>query len=499
VATKEAPPADVRDGTPPAVGDIRSARPLVLGSPLAGFVRRAFSIFSLIVLDLCGLVLGLYGAFVLRALYYGDDVLWGALWRAESEWLPFLALVMLLVFWRAGLYAERERRGGGGRIIGSLILVGFVGIVYGVGTNREFGTYGLAPTAVLLSAVFVGLLRASYDVITGDLLRLAGVRRRAVLVGDRDRVSHLRRILGEGRSGIRYEFVGAVGPAGDGMPLPFLGRLEELPRVVGQHNLDELIVAEADFEDRQLLELVDLAHRRGVRVRLAPTTTELLTQRADYIPGQGVPLFELRPPAFIGTDWIVKRTFDVVVSTLVVVVGLPVWLAIAAAIKLTSRGPVLYRDRRVGLNEREFEMLKFRTMRAGAAELQPELETANEARGALFKLRDDPRVTRVGATLRRLSLDEVPQVLNVLRGEMSLVGPRPLPIRDYRLLEGWHRKRYLVLPGMTGLWQIAGRSDLEFDDLVRLDFYYLENWSIWLDISILLRTIPAVAAGKGAY
>ncbi len=144
-------------------------------------------------------------------------------------------------------------------------------------------------------------------------------------------------------------------------------------------------------------------------------------------------------------------------------------------------------------------MLKFRTMRHDAAALQPELEAENEAKGALFKLRDDPRVTKVGAFLRRFSLDEVPQVLNVLRGEMSLVGPRPLPIRDYRLLEDWHRKRYLVLPGMTGLWQIAGRSDLEFDDLVRLDFYYLENWSIWLDISILLRTIPAVAAGKGAY
>jgi exopolysaccharide biosynthesis polyprenyl glycosylphosphotransferase len=268
---------------------------------------------------------------------------------------------------------------------------------------------------------------------------------------------------------------------------------------VAQNDVDELIVAEADFDDRELLDLVALAHRRGVRVRLAPTTTELLTQRADYIPGQGVPLFELRPPAFAGTDWMVKRTFDIAVSALIVVIGSPLWIAIAAAIKLNSRGPVLYRDRRVGLNEREFEMFKFRTMRAGAAELQDELEEANEAKGALFKLRDDPRVTRVGAFLRRFSLDEIPQVLNVLRGEMSLVGPRPLPIRDFRLLEDWHRKRYLVLPGMTGLWQVARRSDLEFDDLVRLDFYYLENWSIWMDISILLRTIPAVVAARGAY
>jgi exopolysaccharide biosynthesis polyprenyl glycosylphosphotransferase len=491
VATREVRPAE----STPQLGDIRSGRPYILGSP----VRRAASIAALIFLDLCGLVLGVYAALILRSLYYGEDILWGVLWRVETDWLPFLALVMLLVFWRAGLYAERERRGGGGRIVGSLILVGFVALVYGIGTNREFGTYGLAPTAVLLSIFFIGLLRASYDVVTSDLLRLAGVRRRAVLMGDRQRVEHLRRVLGEGRGGIAYDFLGAVGPSSDGLQLPFLGEVGDLPRIFAERDVDELIVAETEFDDRALLDIVDLAHRRGVRVRAAPSTAELLTQRAEYVPGQGVPLFELRPPAFVGTDWVLKRSFDLLVSFLVFVVGLPFWIAIAVAIKLESRGPILYRDRRVGLNEREFDMVKFRTMRADAPKLQKRLEAENEAEGALFKLRDDPRVTRVGAFLRRFSLDEVPQVLNVLRGEMSLVGPRPLPIRDYKLLEPWHRKRYLVLPGMTGLWQIAGRSDLSFDDLVRLDFYYLENWSIWLDISILLRTIPAVLAGKGAY
>jgi exopolysaccharide biosynthesis polyprenyl glycosylphosphotransferase len=488
MATKEAPPADPSQApAPPPLGDIRAGRPYILGSPVTAFLRRTGSILALIVLDLCGLILGLYSALILRSLVYGEQILWGALWRVETEWLPFIALVMLLVFWRAGLYAERDRRGGGGRIVGSLVLVGFVALVYGIGTNREFGTYGLAPTAVVLATVFIGLLRASYDVVTADVLRLVGVRRRAVLVGDRERVEHLRRALGGGRGGIAYDFVGAV------------HRLADLPALFGERDVDELIVAETDFDDRALLEIVELAHRRGVRVRVAPTTAELLTQRADYVPGQGVPLFELRPPTFAGTDWLVKRGFDLVVSVLVVVIGLPLWTAIALAIKLGSPGPVFYRDRRVGLNEREFEMIKFRTMGAGASELQPELEAANEAEGALFKLRDDPRVTPVGAFLRRFSLDEVPQVLNVLRGEMSLVGPRPLPLRDFRLLEDWHRKRYLVLPGMTGLWQIAGRSDLSFDDLVRLDFYYLENWSIWLDISILLKTIPAVVAARGAY
>jgi lipopolysaccharide/colanic/teichoic acid biosynthesis glycosyltransferase len=166
---------------------------------------------------------------------------------------------------------------------------------------------------------------------------------------------------------------------------------------------------------------------------------------------------------------------------------------------VTSRGPILYRDRRIGLGEREFGMLKFRTMYADAASRQAQLESENEASGALFKIRDDPRVTPVGRLLRRFSIDEVPQVLNVLRGEMSLVGPRPLPVRDVHFLEQWHRKRHHVLPGMTGLWQISGRSNLSFDDLVRLDFYYLENWSIWLDITILLKTIPAVADARGAY
>jgi lipopolysaccharide/colanic/teichoic acid biosynthesis glycosyltransferase len=138
-------------------------------------------------------------------------------------------------------------------------------------------------------------------------------------------------------------------------------------------------------------------------------------------------------------------------------------------------------------------------MVAHAADLQPEVEDLNEASGALFKIRDDPRVTRVGRVLRRLSIDELPQLANVLRGQMSLVGPRPLPLRDHAMLEEWHKARCLVLPGMTGLWQISGRSGLSFDDLVRLDFTYLENWSVWLDVTIILKTIPAVIAGRGAY
>ena len=485
----------------PLVADIRSGKPFFLNrSRLVGAARRFASIAALLALDLAGLVLGLYAALVVRELYYGHShLLWGFLWRIETDWLPFLALITALVFSRADLYAERERRPGFGRILSSLVLVALITLAFGLGTGHHFSTFGLAPTAVVFCAVAIAALRASYDAITQDLLRALGARRYALLVGSGESLVRLHRGLGSGRSGIDYNFVGALGPSADGLPMPLLGDLHDLPLVLAAARVDELILTDSDFSERELLEIVSHAHRRGVQVRVAPRATELLTERAQLVPGQGVPLFELRPPALIGFDWFVKRSFDLVVSTLVLVLGVPFWLAIAAAIKLTSRGPVLFRDMRVGLGEREFGMLKFRTMHAGAAVSQAELEASNEADGPLFKIREDPRVTSVGALLRRFSIDEVPQVWNVLRGEMSLVGPRPLPLRDYQQLEGWHLKRYLVLPGLTGLWQISGRSDLSFDDLVRLDFYYLENWSIWLDIAILARTVPAVVAGRGAY
>ncbi len=509
MASEKAPPAPTPAATRQraaegntALGDIRSSRPYFLTAhPIGSVARRTASIAALIVLDLIGLTLGIYAALALRDLVYGNGTpLWGVLWQAETEWLPFLTLVTVLVFWQAGLYAERERRTGFGRIVGSLVLVGAITLIFALGTGHRFSTYGLAPTAVVLASVSIGLLRGSYDILTGDLLKLAGVRRRAVLVGNGDSLVRLRRALGRGRGGIDYEFIGAISSSAEAGGLPVLGELSALPRVLATRDVNELIVTDSDFSDRQLVEVVEEAHRRGVKVRVAPRATELLVERrGEYVPGEGVPLFELRPPVFAGTDWLEKRAFDIVVSAAIVVVGLPIWLAIAAAIKLDSRGPVIYRDRRIGLNEQEFLMIKFRTMHADAPERQAELEDANEAEGALFKIADDPRVTRVGRFLRRYSIDEIPQVLNVLRGEMSLVGPRPLPVRDFELLEPWHRKRYLVLPGMTGLWQIAGRSSLGFDDLVRLDFYYLEKWSIWLDISILLKTLPAIIASRGAY
>jgi exopolysaccharide biosynthesis polyprenyl glycosylphosphotransferase len=278
-----------------------------------------------------------------------------------------------------------------------------------------------------------------------------------------------------------------------------LGTLDKLPDVLAAERVQEVILADPDFPQDKTVELVDLCHQRGVTVHVAPTTMEILMDRAEFVPGQSVPLFMLRPPVFDGLDFALKRTFDLIVASATLLLLSPVLAIIAAAVKLTSPGPIIYRSMRPGIAGKPFACLKFRTMLLGAEDFQEQLEALNEKSGAIFKIRDDPRITPIGALLRRFSLDELPQLVNVVRGEMSLVGPRPLPMRDFELLEEWHKKRYLVLPGITGLWQVSGRAELEFDDLVRLDFLYLERWSILLDMTILLRTIPAVLTRRGAF
>jgi exopolysaccharide biosynthesis polyprenyl glycosylphosphotransferase len=471
------------------VEDVRAVHsPVVTLGALRTVARRVVSIASLAAVDVGGLVLGLFLALALRALVFDPKpILWGLLWQQETQWLAFLILLLVLVFWRAGLYAPREVREGAGRIVPSVFLVAALSLAFAIGTGQHFTTFGLYVVGAVIVSALIALFRASYETLTGVAMRAVGVRRRAVIVGEEEQRTHLRGALGASRGGILYSFLGEIDAGRD------------VERMLLEHDLDELIVADTGIEEQRLLEIVAAAHRRGVKVRIAPRTTDLLVERGEYVPGQGVPLFEVRPPIFAGTDFASKRVFDALVAVVLVVGGSPLWLLIALLVKLTSRGPVLYADSRIGLGQEPFRMFKFRTMREGADRLVAQLEAENEATGALFKIRRDPRVTPVGRLLRRFSLDEIPNLLNVLRGEMSLVGPRPLPLRDYERLEDWHRRRYLVLPGMTGLWQVAGRSDLSFDDLVRLDFYYLENWSIWLDVSILLKTPLAVASRRGAY
>jgi exopolysaccharide biosynthesis polyprenyl glycosylphosphotransferase len=343
------------------------------------------------------------------------------------------------------------------------------------------------------------MLRQAYEKGTGWLLRLAGYQRRAVLVGTGEHIEAVGHALRDAAHPT-VEVVGFVSltPRPDN-GLRSLGRLEQLDAIIAAHRIDEVIIADPDFPQNRAVELVDVCHSKGVRVRVAPSTMEILVHRAEFVPGEAVPLFELRPPVFEGLDYVVKRTFDVVCSTLLLGLLSPVLLACAVAVRVSSRGPVIYRSIRPGIGGVPFACFKFRTMYKDADQRQADLESLNEASGALFKMRDDPRMTPVGRFLRKYSIDELPQLANVLLGQMSLVGPRPLPQRDFERLEPWHKKRYLVTPGITGLWQVSGRSELDFDDLVRLDFLYLERWSVFLDLTILVKTVPAVFTRRGAF
>jgi exopolysaccharide biosynthesis polyprenyl glycosylphosphotransferase len=481
----------------------RDARflPLLAGPAGTATLRRIISVVVLVAIDVTACFAGIYAALALKLIIQGQPVDSGAIWAVEQKALPFAATTMVLVFAKNRLYAPREGRGGAARILSSATLTTAVVLVVLLIAGFRFDTYYIFYSSWILVGALDVALRTSYDSVTALVLDALKFERRALLVGEPTLVASIAESLerAESRQGVPYRVVGShrLSPG-----LGAEGGSDEslaLRSALDPDAVDEVILAGAANADAPVVELLDLCRRRGIPVRLAPTTAELLTHSVQAVPAPGLPLFELRPPVLGGAAFLTKRAFDLVVGGLIGILVAPVLAVAAIAIRLEDGGPVIYRHRRVGVEETEFTCFKLRTMRAGADREQSDLETVNEADGPLFKIRDDPRVTRVGRILRRLSIDELPQLWNVLRGEMSLVGPRPLPRRDYELLDNLHRKRYLVLPGLTGLWQVSGRSDLSFDELVRLDFYYIETWSIWLDLTIMARTIPVVLGRRGAY
>jgi exopolysaccharide biosynthesis polyprenyl glycosylphosphotransferase len=479
--------------------DIRRKRPPALSFLLrTSTVWRITRVASLLALDFAGVALAIFTALVFKEAVHGRVQ---AVHSRETteHFLPFAYLLTALLFARSGLYAQRALRPGLSRIVGSLFQVAFVALIFAVVSGEHFSSFYLFWSTLAFSIFYIALARAAFERVTAVLLHAAGYQRRAVLVGSGRHIVDVAHALADVPH-VPIEVVGFLSskalPANGLRPL---GSLANLESVLSDERVDEVIIADPEFPQDDAVELVDQCHRRGVRVRLAPSTMEILIHRAEFVPGQSVPLFELGPPVFEGIDFALKRTFDVIGATVLLVLLSPLLLAITLAVRLSSRGPVLFHSMRRGIGQRPFACLKFRTMHIDAEQSQADLEELNEASGALFKIREDPRLTPIGNVLRRFSLDELPQLVNVLRGEMSLVGPRPLPERDYEMLEDWHRKRYLVLPGLTGLWQVSGRSELDFDDLVHLDFIYLENWSLALDLTILLKTIPAVFTRRGAY
>jgi exopolysaccharide biosynthesis polyprenyl glycosylphosphotransferase len=480
--------------------DMRSKRPPAVSFLLRmETVRRVARALSLLALDLVGLALAIFTALASKELVVHGQLDPATASHTMKQYVALAYLVTALLFARSGLYAERAQRPGPTGIVASLFQVAFVVLLFALVSGEHFQSFYIFWGSLAFALVYISLLRAAYDRATGVLLRAAGRQRRAVLVGTDEHIVNVARALRD----VPHAPIAVVGFVSLA-PLPAnglraLGSLHDIDGVLEAEDIDEVIIADPAFPQVEAVELVDRCHVRGVRVRVAPSTMEILIHRAEFMPGESVPLFELKPPVFEGIDFLLKRTFDVAGASVLLLLLSPVLLAMWLAVRLSSRGPAVYRSKRPGIGQRPFDCLKFRTMHNDAEQRQADLEAFNEASGPLFKIRDDPRMTPVGRFLRRFSLDELPQLINVLRGEMSLVGPRPLPERDFEMLQEWHRKRYLVLPGITGLWQVSGRSELDFDDLVHLDFLYLEHWSLALDLTILFKTIPAVVSRRGAY
>ncbi|HEX7331963.1 MAG TPA: sugar transferase [Pyrinomonadaceae bacterium] len=318
------------------------------------------------------------------------------------------------------------------------------------------------------------------------------------------------------RPALGYRVIGVVetGPSAPAPSLtyedvPIVGRLEQLPEVIRDSGANEVIIADPQVNGDALFEvMMRCGRRRGVEFRIAPSLFNCLPRKTEIDQIGVLPMIRLfREPLSSGAR-ILKRTFDLIFAALAITLLLPLWLLIALLIKLDSKGPVFYTQERVGMDGRLFLLYKFRTMKADAdSELHREYQRAFIAGRAeanlgndtqpTYKLLADPRITRIGKILRRISLDEVPQLLNVLIGDMSMVGPRPPIPYEVEAYELWHRKRLDMKPGLTGLWQVSGRNRLPFEEMVRLDLFYIENWSLLLDLKIILRTGFVMLGGEG--
>jgi exopolysaccharide biosynthesis polyprenyl glycosylphosphotransferase len=277
--------------------------------------------------------------------------------------------------------------------------------------------------------------------------------------------------------------------------------VEQLDSVIADQPVDEVLVALPMDKYGPLVEtIVRQCEEQGIIVRVRTQMSQLQVARSYVDELEGVPVMTVQSGPVDSWQLLMKRVIDIAGSAALLIALAPLFAVVALLIKFDSPGPILFAQERVGYNKRRFKVLKFRTMIAEAEKQQNVLEHLNEVEGPVFKIKKDPRITRVGALLRRFSIDELPQLVNVLKGDMSLVGPRPLPVRDVERIDvSSHKRRFSIKPGITCLWQVNGRSNIGFDDWVRLDLEYIDKWSLALDVIILLKTVPAVLKGPGAY
>jgi exopolysaccharide biosynthesis polyprenyl glycosylphosphotransferase len=444
-------------------------------------LRRFLSILVLTLADGAALSLGMFGA----AYTYGGV-------REVADLAPLLLAAWICVFAVFHLYDRAHSRRNPGALVGAALswagLVALGAAIYPQ-SGLELGWTLLAAFLALLCA---GAFRLLYEQGIEKIYRRGIGQTPVVVVGrEEDRVRVRRTIE---RVPGAYALAGEVGCGDSGVDLAALR--ETLDRTEAR----EVILVGAELlPDEEFLELLRSVRLRGIPLRVVPGALALMRSRPAVSQSLGLPLLEVSYPRLDNSQRALKRALDVTVSLGGLLLLSPLFLAVAVAIRLGSPGPILFRQKRIGADGSVFICYMFRSMYEGAERRQAELEPLNEAEGPVFKIKDDPRVTPAGRLLRRWSVDELPQLVNVLIGEMSLVGPRPLPVRDFHRMEEAHKRRLEAVPGMTGYWQISGRSNLSFEEMVRLDLYYIENWSLSFDVKIILRTLGAVARREGAY
>ena len=352
-----------------------------------------------------------------------------------------------------------------------------------------------------LITFLVVLARANWLWILGVLHQRGIGVARTLVVGDNTVGRMIMQALA-GRPHLGYEVAGFLASESEADFGRFrcLGTPDELERVIHQERIHQVVIALPSTSHEAIMRIVNHCRRDGVQFRLVPDLYEVSLGRLDIDTVSGIPLMGMKTHAIDGVNFFMKRVIDLALSLSVLVLFAWFFVPLAVLIWIEDRGgSPLYGQIRVGRGGRHFTMLKFRSMRPGADQQLSELLEYNEAEGPIFKMRDDPRRTRIGAFMRRWSIDEWPQLWNVFRGDMSLVGPRPATPREVAQYADWQLHRLDTLPGITGLWQVSGRSELGFSEQVLMDITYIENWSLGLDLRILLRTIPAVLSGKGAF
>ena len=446
-------------------------------------VRRPLSVIVLGGIDATALLSGLVGAaYVVKGGLFVEEVL---------VFAPILVSFWIAIFAAHGLYERAPIRRNQGALIGAVLwgagLLTFGSVVY------PQSNFKLVETLLAAALVFVacGGLRSLYEKGI-NLFYSRGYGRVPTLIVGEDEVRERLREVMERKPGA-YACAGELGLSGGDVDLP---RLREM---LDRTGVRDIVLAGAEkLEDAVFLGLLRSMRLRKVRVKVVPGAITMMG-RPVLSEEMGLPLLEVDYPQLDNTQRALKRMLDIAGSSAGLLALSPLLLGVAAAIKLTSPGPVLFKQKRVGTDEKVFLCYKLRSMYQDAERRQAELEAKNEADGAIFKMHDDPRVTPVGRFVRRWSIDELPQLINVLKGEMSLVGPRPLPIRDFEKMSERHKMRLAAIPGCSGYWQISGRSNLSFEDMIRLDLYYIENWSLGLDIKIILKTVRAVVRHEGAY